>query len=65
LHSSQQTIMQIQVFTDILSMKIFSLHAMGVIVLSRMLPTWVLDTIGTKGEWQWLWTLDPLLTVRH
>lgn len=37
----------------------------GHYVLSRMLPSWVLDTIGTKGGWQWLWTLVPLFKVRH
>lgn len=34
-------------------------------VLSRRLPIWVLDTIGTKGEWQWLATLVLLVRVRH
>lgn len=29
LHSSRQTVMQIQVFTDILSVKTFSLHALS------------------------------------
>lgn len=56
--------MQIQVFNDILSIEdILSACNGPIIVMSRRLPTLVLDTVGTKGECLWisvlpLWVRD-------